>query len=266
MSGFVTPITSDTEADLKEAKGAQKLPIKMTVISSTPSTNRCIRSIYRGDFNKMQQEADDNHRRVRKYLVATDLSEEAQHAMEWTIGTVLRDGDTLLAIYCVDEDVGITTTPETSGDDKQLTDQASAIAATTIEAEPTPLLFPAPEPSPRGSVMSIEPNSVTASPMGRGRSKEEQERMRAVRTITDMITRLLRKTKLQVRVVVEVLHCKSPKHLICEVIDHLSPTLVVLGSRGRSALKGYVYNFSFFPSMVEVSVKQPLAGLSCSIR
>ncbi|KAH0276845.1 hypothetical protein KCU71_g17751, partial [Aureobasidium melanogenum] len=43
---------------------------------------------------------------------------------------------------------------------------------------------------------------------------------------------------LQVRVVVEVFHCKSPRHMITEVIDFLSPTLTILGSRGRSQLKG----------------------------
>jgi nucleotide-binding universal stress UspA family protein len=74
--------------------------------------------------------------------------------------------------------------------------------------------------------------------MGRERNKAEQERYRAVQDITDRVSKLLRKTKLQVKVVIEVIHCKSPKHLITEVIDYISPTLVILGSRGRSALKG----------------------------
>ena len=56
--------------------------------------------------------------------------------------------------------------------------------------------------------------------------------------MTNRLLRLLRKTKLQVRVIVEVLHCKNPRHLITEVIDLVNPTLVVIGSRGRSALKG----------------------------
>lgn len=56
--------------------------------------------------------------------------------------------------------------------------------------------------------------------------------------ISERVTKLLRKTRLQVRVIVEVLHCKNPKHLITEVIDLVNPTLVILGSRGRSALKG----------------------------
>ncbi|KAH8599942.1 hypothetical protein B0O99DRAFT_503642 [Bisporella sp. PMI_857] len=256
--GFMTPVTSDTEAELKDVNGAQRLAIRTTVVSSTPATKRCVRSIYRGDFNRMQLEADEGYRRVRKYLVATDLSEEAQHAMEWTIGTVLRDGDTLLAIYCMDEEV--ITTPDPAGEDKQLVAQASAVAASTVATVSTPKLRPVAEPSPLSSAFNLGSGSrtPTASPMGRGFKQDEHTRMKATDTITDMVTRLLRKTKLQVKVVVEVLHCKSPKHLITEIIDYLSPTLVVLGSRGRSALKGvilgsfsnYLVNKSSAPVMV----------------
>ena len=32
------------------------------------------------------------------------MSGEAQRALEWTIGTVLRDGDILMAIYAIDQD------------------------------------------------------------------------------------------------------------------------------------------------------------------
>jgi len=41
---------------------------------------------------------------VRMYLVATDLSGEAQHALEWTIRMVLGGGDTLMAICAIDQD------------------------------------------------------------------------------------------------------------------------------------------------------------------
>jgi nucleotide-binding universal stress UspA family protein len=235
-SGFNTPVDSDTEADLEDVKRAQKLSINMTSIVSTPATSRCVRTIYRGDFGKMQKEAQDNQRRVRKYLVATDLSDEAAHALEWTIGTVLRDGDTLLAIYCVDEELGINN--DGSGDD-QMKEQAAAIAASTKPSASTPILGPLHSPSPLSLGVRLgSTSSASESPMGRGRSKAEQERYRAVQDITDRVSKLLRKTKLQVKVVIEVIHCKSPKHLITEVIDYISPTLVILGSRGRSALKG----------------------------
>jgi len=237
-SGFNTPMDSDAEEDLTDIKRAQKLSINMTKIMSTPTTNRCVQTIYRGDFGKMQQEAHDNQRRVRKYLVATDLSDEAAHALEWTIGTVLRDGDTLLAIYCVDEEVGIAN--DASGDDSQIKEQVAAVAASTKPTSSTPVLTAVPAPSPLAHSFKLDTHSSSASPMGRERGKAEQERYRAVQDISERVSKLLRKTKLQVKVVIEVIHCKSPKHLITEVIDYISPTLVILGSRGRSALKGVI--------------------------
>lgn len=237
-SGINTPMDSDTEADITDIKRAQKLAVNTTKIMSTPSTGRCVQTIYRGDFGKMQQEAHDNQRRVRKYLVATDLSDEAAHALEWTIGTVLRDGDTLLAIYCVDEEVGIAN--DNSGDDAHLQEQALAVAESTKSLYSTPQLIPVLIPSPLGPGTKLETDSANASPAGRERGKAEQERYRAVQDIAGRVSKLLSKTKLQVKVVIEVIHCKSPKHLITEVIDFISPTLVILGSRGRSALKGFV--------------------------
>jgi len=236
-SGLNTPHDSDTEADLTDIKRAQKLSVNMTPIISTPASSRCVRTLVRGDFSKMQQEARENQRRVRTYLVATDLSEEAAHALEWTIGTVLRDGDTLLAIYCVDEEIGIATV-DNSGDDASFKEQAAAVGAIANQAISTPILKATAAPSPLSQAFKLESNSASASPMGRERSKSEHERYRAVQDITDRVSKLLRKTKLQVKVVIEVIHCKSPKHLITEVIDFISPTLVILGSRGRSALKG----------------------------
>src|SRR5277367_3381802 len=186
-SGFNTPLDSDTEADITDIRRAQKLAVLMTPISSTPETNRCVRTIYRGDFAEMQKEASENQRRVRKYLVATDLSDEAAHALEWTVGTVLRDGDTLLAIYCVDEETGIHRADgeaPPASEATMLTAQAATIAATTnkLQAQPGPTAVPVHEhrPSPlRGA------NSATPSPAGRGRSYTEQERHKAVQDITD---------------------------------------------------------------------------------
>ena len=239
-SGFNTPVDSDAEADLTDIKRAQKLSVNMTSIVSTPATGRCVRTIYRGDFAKMQREAHDNQRRVRKYLVATDLSEEAAHALEWTIGTVLRDGDTLLAIYCVDEELGVSSN-EPIMDDVQPQVQTPSITTTAKPSIPMPAL-PSVLTSPLGGAFKLESSSANASPMGRGKGRAEQERFRAVQDITDRVSKLLRRTKLQVKVVIEVIPCKSPKHLITEVIDYLNPTLVILGSRGRSALKGSVFS------------------------
>ncbi|KIH94198.1 universal stress protein family domain containing protein [Sporothrix brasiliensis 5110] len=253
---------SDNEAEYTDIKSAQKLTLSMTPIMSTPATQRSIRIIYRGDFAKVQKEAgDDEHRRVRKYVVATDLSDESTHALEWAIGTVLRDGDTLVAIYCVDEETGIPGGTDSQDEPKTTREQAQAVSATTATgrlpethslsalatatASSAALSVAAPPASARPSLILRNNDSsalgtgASASPAPQ-RSRAEEERHRAVQDITDRIARLLRKTRLQVRVIVEVLHCKTPRHLLTEVIDLVDPTLVILGSRGRSALKGVI--------------------------
>lgn len=217
----------------------------MTPIMNTPETHRAVRIITRGEYGKIVQESEEEHRRLRKYLVATDLSEESTHALEWAIGTVLRDGDTLIAIYCVDEETGIVTGDGALVPDepKAMKDQAAALNALSNSKTPatpggTGLPLYQHRPSPLFHATDAPSVSPSPAPSARERSKAEEERYRATVDITERVTKLLRKTRLQVRVIVEVLHCKNPKHLITEVIDLVNPTLVILGSRGRSALKG----------------------------
>ncbi|KAH6700798.1 hypothetical protein VD0002_g8928 [Verticillium dahliae] len=243
-SGPPSAVDSDEEADLTDIKRAQKLAFSMTPVISTPDSHRTIRIVYRGEFEELERAADEEGRTLRKYLVATDLSDESSHALEWTIGTVLRDGDTLLAIYCVDEETGIYADENVLIPDevKAHKEQAAAINAVTAgkdgqgSANPAPI-FPH---ISRATALGFGSRSSSPAPASRDRGRAEEERQRAVEEITERVTKLLRKTKLQVRVVVEVLHCKNPKHLITEVIDLVSPTLVILGSRGRSALKGVI--------------------------
>lgn len=224
---------SDEEADFDEIRRAQKLSFTMTNIISNVEAHRSVRIIYRGEYNRIAQTADEESRRLRKYMVATDLSDESTHALEWAIGTVLRDGDTLIAIYCVDEETGIPGGDGSSDDSKTTREQAAAVnTITSSKSAPGGLLF-------RGESTANTPGTSPA-PSTRGENKAEEDRHRAVKDITDRVLRLLRKTQLQVRVVVEVMHCKNPKHLITEVIDLVDPTLVVIGSRGRSALKGVI--------------------------
>ncbi|KAA8630448.1 hypothetical protein SMACR_03442 [Sordaria macrospora] len=261
-SGSRTPIDSDTEADLTDIKRAQKLSFAMTQIISQPEVHRTIQIITRGEYSKLVQETQDEHNHPRKYLVATDLSEESTHALEWAIGTVLRDGDTLIAIYCVDEETGILGADGNSLATGMVPDEPKAMreAATALDRMANSksaiqhgggagTLSPLAASSMDASGLLATGNSASAigedpsptpSHSSRERSRAEEERYRAVQEISERVTKLLRKTRLQVRVIVEVLHCKNPKHLITEVIDHVNPTLVILGSRGRSALKGVI--------------------------
>lgn len=136
--------------------------------------------------------------RPKAYMVCTDLSPESSYALEWTVGTVLRDGSILYCVCTYEEEDG------------------------------------------------MRPESA------------EIERLKAIGEITHNVVKLLKKTRLQVHVVIEVVHCRNAKLMLCEMIDHVSPTLVVVGSRGRSALKGvllgsfsnYIVGKSSVPVMV----------------
>ena len=54
--------------------------------------DRCIISVTHGDPERVRQ---DSGRPGKRYVLASDLSEESRFALEWGIGTVLRDGDEL---------------------------------------------------------------------------------------------------------------------------------------------------------------------------
>lgn len=51
-----------------------------------------------------REKAANKSRRVRKYLVACDLSDESVYAIEWAIGTVLRDGDSAIVVSVIETD------------------------------------------------------------------------------------------------------------------------------------------------------------------
>ncbi|KAJ2906483.1 Universal stress protein family [Zalerion maritima] len=239
-SGVATPVDSDTE----DIKRAQNLSFSQTGIISQPESHRTIRIVYRGEYGRIQQEAKEDNRRLRKYVVASDLSDESTHALEWAVGTVLRDGDTLIAICCIDEESGIVSGDSALVPDepRAIKEQAVAIREVTASGKipgssPAPSFRPSPSPQVHPVDISRPSTAPTPAPTG---SAAEMERNKVVELVTEKITKLLRRTQLQVRVIIEVLHCKNPKHLITEVIDLIDPTLVILGSRGRSALKGVI--------------------------
>lgn len=239
-SGFSTPVGGSDDESHSELRAAQKLSLTMSAIHSTPSAHRVIRQIIRGDYAHFQREAEDGRKRQRMYLVATDLSPESEYALEWTIGTVLRDGDTLFAVYAVDEELA----KEGGGSSEggvEIGHGAESVrdTAAIVKGLPSTNVPPSPGPSPLAKNGGMSIPSSDARSRSRGvYSSAELERRRAADDISNRCIHILRKTRLQVRVVVEVFHCKSPRHMITELIDFLSPTLVIIGSRGRSNVKG----------------------------
>jgi hypothetical protein len=250
-SDVSTPFDSDREESLADIRRAAKMKIDITPIHSTPSAHRCIRQITRGDYARFQEEAEQGLRRQRMYLVATDLSDEAAYALEWTIGTVLRDGDTLLAVYAVDEEVGtggeacVPSELEMGRGADVVRDMATAVRSLNNGVS---LTVPGTEsaidsPSPSSLSVNCDSGSRTMGLDGdldpSKMDKAERERFFAVREVSDRCVGLLRKTRLQVRVVVEVFHCKSPKHMITEVVRiflffHFGPFFPPLTSTVRT--------------------------------
>jgi hypothetical protein len=215
-SGHSTPVHSDHEDNLAEIRSAQQLSLNISPIQSSPEAHRCVRQVVRGDYSQFAEDAQKGLRRQRVYLVSTDLSDEAAYALEWTIGTVLRDGDTLLAVYAVDEETGVTTTDASGAPISQGTTgrlESDHLRRTLSNHDGLPTIQSGASPSPlANSIMSTE---ADISAMG----KAEKERYQACVEVSDRCIKLLRKTRLQVRAVVEVFHCKSPKHMITEVVS-----------------------------------------------
>lgn len=219
---------SDEEGEYSDIKKAQNLAIYSSPIDQTVP-NRVIRTIIRGDFTQMQQEAEEGRHRLRKYLVATDLSDESAYALEWTIGTILRDGDTVYAVYAVDEDTStgkggeMDASSATSISDgaKAIQDIAAVVGSQTAKTAGNQASVSVPPNGP-SQVSSGGSESNQVSPDSRSMSKGDAQRLHAIENISQTCMRLLRKTRLQVRVAVEVIHCKTPKHLITEAVgpDH----------------------------------------------
>ncbi|EEH23085.2 hypothetical protein PABG_05296 [Paracoccidioides brasiliensis Pb03] len=252
-----TPAASDDEAQIYDFKKAQNLSIYMSPIDQSVP-NRVIRTIVRGEFTRVQEEVEQAEQRsngrirLRTYLVATDLSDESVYALEWTIGTILRDGDTLFAVYAIDEEGAAGGAEKGKGGGSGESDSLNGVGiADGVKAMLDVMMVVGSQTERTGENASITArgggggggggagtDSKSGSTDSRAMSKAEMERLHAVEGISQTVVRLLRKTRLQVRVAVEVIHCKSPKHLITDAIDGLEPTLVILGSRGRSALKG----------------------------
>ena len=220
VSRPASPHTSDSE-ELNDIRRAQKLNISISSVDSSVP-HRVIQTIIRGDFALMQEEAAEGLRLLRTYLVATDLSGEAAYALEWTIGTVLRDGDTLLAVYAVDEEVGTGVT----GDCLPIGEGARAMKETTavmekmtIASQKSPLVSLPPPLSIASLRPSSRKSSAATSADSRAFSKAELERAHAIEKLSETCLRFLRKTKLQVRIAIEVIHCKSPNHMITEAVS-----------------------------------------------
>ncbi|GAA5812591.1 hypothetical protein MFLAVUS_006048 [Mucor flavus] len=154
---------------------------------------------------KIDQELQPK-RRSRGYLVACDFSEESFHAIEWTMGTMMRDGDVLHVV----------------------------------------------------TVVNREDNPEAVKETGLSLSKELQK-------ASDTVTEEAKKTMSQMLLFdVELITytvCGRVKDVLCNLIDEMTLTMVVCGSRGRGTVKGLlmgsISTYLVHKSSVPVTVIRP---------
>ncbi|KAL0960663.1 hypothetical protein HGRIS_005693 [Hohenbuehelia grisea] len=146
--------------------------------------DRCTITITQGD-----PDAKLGGRKMRKYVVASDLSEESRYAVEWGIGTVLRDGDAMLIVTVVENDAKV---------------------------DP-----PIPNAADRTAKL-----------------RSQQERQGMAYILARQATSLLQRTKLNVTVSCQAWHAKNARHMLLDIVDYNEPTMLIVGSRGLSHLKG----------------------------
>lgn len=75
----------------------------LELITSRPAyaRDRCTITITQGDPDGA---LDKSGKRMRQYVVLSDLSEESRYAVEWAVGTVARDGDEVFVISVIEDE------------------------------------------------------------------------------------------------------------------------------------------------------------------
>ena len=217
-------ISADGDSDEDAIAKAKTLGLNISPLD-THVADRHVRMIIRGDWFSFNRQ-DPDARATKTFLCCSDLSNEANYALEWTVGTILRDGDTLLAIYAIEDENAESRTrnDKVTEAERQVLQQEGAKAGkdasdamqeltqitTNTEGTTTAAMNYTP---------ATELQSLTGSVDARSVGKKELERLKAVDHITQIFLKFVRKTTLQVRCMVEVMHCKSPKHLILGAVS-----------------------------------------------
>lgn len=218
--------TDDDDDDAAAIRKAKSLGLNESQLD-TAVPGRHVQMVLRGNWVQFNQEVEAGERTSRLYLLCSDLSVEASYAMEWVVGTMMRDGDTLLAIYAMEDENAVKDAEKASQAEKEaltaegnkagqdasnvmasLTRQTTQGGGTSSglrkEAKYTP---------------AAEAESLTGSVDARKLSKKEMDRLKAVEALKNDFLKLVRKTTLQVRCMIEVIHCKSSKHLILGAVS-----------------------------------------------
>jgi len=94
-----TESSSRGKRGAKRRKSLKHEPLPFHTSRPLFDRDRCTTTITQGDPGSKL-----GGRTGRRYMVASDLGEESRYALEWGIGTVLRDGDELLVVHIIEND------------------------------------------------------------------------------------------------------------------------------------------------------------------
>ena len=84
------PTTLNTRNNPRRRKSTRPEPLPLVTGRPVFQRDRCTITLTQGNPPRSLRESG---RRPRRYVIASDLSDESRYAVEWGIGTVLRDGD-----------------------------------------------------------------------------------------------------------------------------------------------------------------------------
>ena len=93
---FPTTLNHTSPRNPRRRKSTRPDPLPLQTGRPVFQRDRCTTSLTQGD---PERAIKASNRRPRRYVVASDLSDESRYAVEWGIGTVLRDGDEMCVIF-----------------------------------------------------------------------------------------------------------------------------------------------------------------------
>lgn len=82
-------------APAKKRKSSVESELELQTSRPSYARDRCTINLTHGDPDASLEESN---KRLNRYVVLSDLSEESKYAVEWAIGTVARDGDEIFLI------------------------------------------------------------------------------------------------------------------------------------------------------------------------
>ncbi|KAI0050385.1 adenine nucleotide alpha hydrolases-like protein [Auriscalpium vulgare] len=99
---FPTTLNSTSARGPRRRKSTRhNEPLSLQTSRPVFQRDRCTITLTQGDPDAVLKESG---RKPRCYVVASDMSDESRYAVEWGIGTVLKDGDTMLIVNVVEDE------------------------------------------------------------------------------------------------------------------------------------------------------------------